>query len=225
MSDDPVIDRSHVDNYLRSRHRVEVLNASWKPALAGATGAVAIIGAVVVGVWVATPRFTYREIEIPRVTMRDVTVPNIILKDVETPVPRIVTPPPVAANSPKADAPRTPSEKKFTETPAYKRAIYRGRIIRSTDGLALSFAGGRDFWPYHWDDATGTSAPTPGRAMDSDPFVGLLGLCVPQMEHPELWECRALKDGVEVPILDKPASDSERSPPPARIRTASEAQP
>ena len=31
MSDDPVIDRSRVDSYLRSRHRVEVLNASWLP--------------------------------------------------------------------------------------------------------------------------------------------------------------------------------------------------
>jgi hypothetical protein len=60
MSDDPIIDTSHLDRYLRSRHRVAVLTAAWKPALAGAVGAVAIIGAVVVGVWVAQPRFTYR---------------------------------------------------------------------------------------------------------------------------------------------------------------------
>jgi hypothetical protein len=65
---------------------------------------------------------------------------------------------------------------------------YRERIVESTDGLALSFAGGQNFWPYHWDDATGTSVPTPGRAMDSGSVVGLLGLCVPQKEHLELWE-------------------------------------
>jgi hypothetical protein len=226
VSDDPVIDTSRVDNYLRSRHRVEVLNSAWKPALAGAAGAVAIIGAVVVGVWIATPRFSYRDIEIPRVTMRDVVVPNIVQRDVTIDIPHFVQRDAKAAKvAAPPDAPRTPSEKKFVATPEYKTATYRGRIVKSRDGLALSFAEGRDFWPYHWDDATGTSVPTPGRAMDSDPFVGLLGLCVPQREHPELWECRALKDGVEVPILDKPASDSDRNPPPARIRTASEARP
>jgi hypothetical protein len=76
VSDDPVIDTSRVDNYLRSRHRVEVLNSAWKPALTGAAGAVAIIGAVVVGVWVATPRFTVREVVVDHVVQRDVPFDN-----------------------------------------------------------------------------------------------------------------------------------------------------
>jgi hypothetical protein len=225
MTDGPELhDFSRLDAHMASLRRTALLHASWRPALAGAVGASLIIAAV----WVAMPKFTVREVVVDRVVPRDVPFDNYTPRNI--PFDNFVphnAPGPVAANppTPRSDAPKTPAEKKFTETPAYKRAIYRGRIIKSRDGLALSFAGGRDFWPYHWDDATGTSVPTPGRAIDSDPFVGLLGLCVPRREHPELWECRALKDGVEVPILDKPASDSDRNPPPARIRTASEAQP
>ena len=51
--------------------------------------------------------------------------------------------------------PVTPEEKKFTDRPEYKDAVYRGRIVKSRDGRALSFEDGKDFSPGHWDDATG----------------------------------------------------------------------
>ena len=83
MADDPIVqDYTRVDAYARSRHRVEVLNSAWRPVAAGAAGATAIIAAVVVGVWVAGPRFTYREVVVPKIVMQDTEVPHIVTKDV-----------------------------------------------------------------------------------------------------------------------------------------------
>jgi hypothetical protein len=218
VSDEPIIqDTSRVDNYLRSRHRVEVLNAAWKPALAGAAGAVAIIGAVVVGVWLATPRFTYREVEIPKVTYRDVTVPNVVTKDLEIPIPRVVAPPPTAANppSPPSDAPKTPAERKFTETPAYKGAQFKGRIVASRSGGAVSFEGGQDFFPAHWDEQTEQSVYDTDQAFETDGLVGDLAACV-QDEH-SLWHCTAEHDGrtVNVGLKQKTARVSPPAPAPS----------
>jgi hypothetical protein len=228
MSDDPVIDRSHVDNYLRSRHRVEVLNSAWKPALAGAAGAVAIIGAVVVGVWVATPRFSYRDIEIPRVVLKDVPLNNPIPRDVpfDVPVPR-VAPPPIARNqpAPRSDAPKTPAEKKFVNKPEYKTATYCGRIVPSTGGGAISFADGMSFSPAHWDEATSQPVYDTDESFDTDGLVGDLAMCV-QDAH-ELWECTAEHNGREVSVGLKHKTTNvspPANPSPARIRTASETQ-
>jgi hypothetical protein len=170
MSDDPIpeiIDHSRVDAYAAARRRAMVLHSMWRPMLAGAAGASLIIAAV----YVTLPKLSVREVEIPRITYRDVPVDHVVPHDVQ--VDRIVphdVPGPVAANppSPPSDAPRTPSEKKFTESPAYKSAtIYRGRIVASTDGKALSVADGTSLWPAHWD------AETSQTVYDSDDMTAL----------------------------------------------------
>ena len=156
----------------RAAAKAMVLHSIWRPLLAGAAGAALVVGCV----WVTLPKISYREIEIPRVTMRDVTVPNIILKDVEIsrdvpmPGPQVSAKPPVPA-----DLPKTPAEKKFTETPEYKNAIYRGRIVKSVDGRAVSFAEGKSFWPARWDSTIRAAVDDPDVALESDPYVGLLG--------------------------------------------------
>ena len=204
-------DTSHLDRYLQTRQRVSLLNAIWRPMAAGAAGAALVIAAASV----VLPRITYRDIEVPRITLRDVTVPNIITKDLEIPIPRVVAPPPpVAANppSPPSDAPRTPEEQKFHDKPEYRDTAYHGRITKSVDGKAISFAGGKSFWPAHWDSATHATVADPDVALDSDPYVGDLGFCRPQREHPELWDCSAMHGGVEVPIPAKQTDASATLP-------------
>jgi hypothetical protein len=220
VSDDPVIDTSRVDNYLRSRHRVEVLNSAWKPALAGAAGAMAIIGAVVVGVWIATPRFTVREVEVDHIVRHDVPFDNHIPQDkpFDNYIPRTVAPPPIAVNppTPRSDAPRSPSEQKFTDTPEWKGAIYRGRIIRSVDAKVLSFAEGTNLRPAHWDAKTSQSVYDIDEAFDTDALIGLLAACV--LDEHELWHCNAMqRDGQEITIQLK-RKTANRPPPPKRER-------
>ena len=103
-----------------------------------------------------------------------------------------------------SDRPSTPEEKKFTESPSYKNATYRGRIVKSADGRALSFADGKNFFPAHWDDAARKLVDDPGDAVDSEPYVGDLGLCAPEGHDVELWRCVALHGGVEIEIVNKP---------------------
>jgi hypothetical protein len=193
-------DTSHLDRYLQTRQRVSLLNASWRPMLAGAAGAALVVATV----WVASPRFHYNDIEVPRITMRDVVVPNIVTKDVEIPtpkfVPRVIAPPPIARNPPRSDAPKTPEEQKFHDRPEYKDAIYRGRIVKSRDGHVLSFQDGRDFNPAHWDDAAGKIVYDPDQVIPSDEFVGDLGMCVPEKGREGMWDCTAMHNGVEVHI-------------------------
>jgi hypothetical protein len=45
MSDD-IHDTSRIDGYLRARQKIALLNASWRPMLAGPIGASLIIAAV-----------------------------------------------------------------------------------------------------------------------------------------------------------------------------------
>ena len=82
-------DTSHLDSYLKTRRRVSLLNASLKPVLAGAAGAVTIIGAAAFGAWVAGPRFRYAEIDVPRVTLRDVTADHVVPKTIEVEVDHV----------------------------------------------------------------------------------------------------------------------------------------
>jgi hypothetical protein len=189
LSDDPLIDRSLVDNYLRSRHRVEVLNAAWKPALAGAAGAAAIIGAVVVGVWLATPRFSYRDIEIPR----------IVTKDLET--PRAAISPRAPSPSPE---PRTPEERAFVGSPEWKGAVVRGRILRpERNGFALMTADGeQSFFPARI--GPGGKVENDLSVVDEvDDLLGDLALC--RKLPNATYRCAALTPGGgEVPIPVRP---------------------
>jgi predicted aspartyl protease len=111
---------------------------------------------------------------------------------------------PVQSTPNTSDRPSTPEEKKFTESPSYKNATYRGRIVKSADGRALSFADGKNFFPAHWDGAARKLVDDPGDAVDSEDYVGDLGLCAPEGHDVELWRCVALHGGVEIEIVNKP---------------------
>ena len=206
MSDDPIVDTSHLDRYLRSRHRVEVLNSAWKPALAGAAGATAIIGAVVVGVWVAGPRFSYQTVvipqvsyspvEVPKVTMGSpVVVPTIITKDIEIPVTRLVESSPLA---------RTPDERRFSSSEQWAKADVRGRIIRANKNgfdLATEDGGEESFFPAKLD-AAGKVEPSEGMKDIIEPYLDDLAACRPAPTG--VYLCVAEHNGREVPIRQIP---------------------
>ena len=99
-----------------------------------------------------------------------------------------------------SDAPTTPEEKKFVDQPEYQSAIYRGRIVKSRDGKEISFADGQDVHPAHWDGAKVVFDPD--ASFTTDPYVGDLGECTTDKHG--MWFCKALHDGQEVYITDKP---------------------
>ena len=72
---------------------------------------------------------------------------------------------------------KTPEEKKFQEKAEYKTAIYQGRIVKSKDGTALSFADGKDLHVAHWNETNKVVDYDTGWAFDSDRFVGDLAMC------------------------------------------------
>jgi hypothetical protein len=197
----------------------------WKPMLAGAVGA-AIMAATVIGsVWVILPKISTREVVVDHVIQHDLPfdnhtpqdkpfdnyVPHSQPFDLPVPAPKpLASAPPMGPDSPYA--PKTPDEKKFTSNPEYKDATYRGRIVKSRDGKALSFEDGRNFSPSHWDDATNKPVDDPNRAFDSEDLVGDLGMCVPSKEHTELWECSAMHDGQVVRVHGKPATSASAAP-------------
>ena len=112
---------------------------------------------------------------------------------------------PVQSRPDTSGRPTTPEEKKFTEKPDYRSATYRGRIVKSWDGRALSFNDGQNFWPAHLDDATRKAVDDLDDAVDSAPYVGDLGFCRPQQRNAELWDCFALHDGQQVEIPNRPS--------------------
>jgi hypothetical protein len=217
MSGEPIIDTSRVDAYARSRHRVEVYNSAWRPALAGAAGATAIIGAVVVGVWVATPRFTYREIEVPRivqkdvevpqVTMKPVDVPTITLKPIEIPVPHVVEAPPKAPEALSSAAPRDDVERRWEKSPGWAGAVVKGRVEGPTgNGFFLRLPDGsqRPFYPVRIDQ---NGEPDPTVRDDVSAAIGRLAECrqVPNTSY----TCVSLgRDGSETIIPVVPVGDS-----------------
>jgi len=155
----------------------------------------------------------------------DVPVDHIVPHDVPMPGPAPTSKPPVASAPPMGpDSPyaaKTPEENKFVDKPEYKDAAYHGRIVKSVDGRALSFADGKNFRPGRWDDATGKPVDDPSMANDSDPYIGDLGMCVPDPKHHELWNCTAFHSGQETPIGGKPAQTSTWSnPTPSHIDEA-----
>ncbi len=174
-------DTSRLDRYMAARRRAALLNASWRPMLAGAVGAALVIGAV----WVTLPKISYREIEVPRVTMRDVEVPAIVTKDGEVPriiqrdvtvdhiIPRdveIAAPPREVSKA----APVTPRERTFTEFGGLAGLVVRGRIIRP-DGngfvLATPQAGEQKFYPGQIG-LGGKVEPNPAVKDVVDPCIG-----------------------------------------------------
>lgn len=205
MSNDEIHDTSRLDALMRNRQRIAFMHSVWKPVIAGAAGATAIIGAVVVGVWVAGPRLSYREIEIPRVVLKDVPINNLIPHETIIEIPRIVETPKVASPPLAAPyAPHTPDEQKFVDKPEFQGAIYRGRIVHSTDDKGLWFADGKNFYPAHWDPDTHQPVGNSDKAFESDPYVGDLGMCVEEKDHMNLWDCIAMHGGQEVLIPYKP---------------------
>jgi hypothetical protein len=229
MTDEPAVhDFSRLDAHMASVRRTALLHASWRPMLAGAAGATLVVAAV----YVALPKFSVHEVTVDHVVIRDVPInnlvphdvpvnnliphdvaveiPRIILKDVPTPGPSAsakppapIAPPTMGPQSPYAA--RTPDERKFVDKPEYKDAAYHGRIVKSRDSHELSFADGQDVHTAHWDGAKVVFDPD--ASFTTDPYVGDLGECTTDKHG--MWSCKALHDGQEVYITDKPeAADS-----------------
>ena len=114
-------------------------------------------------------------------------------------------------NSPYAA--KTPDEKKFVDQPAYKDATYRGRIVKSVDGRAITFADGKTFSPAKLGP-DGKPVDDKDAANDSDPYVGDLGMCVPNKDNP-LWVCWADHHGQVVPIGRKDKTEGALAAPPS----------
>jgi hypothetical protein len=173
------------------------------------TGIAALLGGVGVGLALFGASFLIVPKE--RVVFRDVPGPErYVYRDPPVPAPLPHRP---VAETPLAPpyAPRTPEEKPFTEKPEYRDASYHGVIIKSVDGRALSFADGKSFWPCHWN---GTECPKDETlANDSDPYVGDLGMCTPDKEHPVFSHCVAFHNGQETNIRQKPAEHAEGDSP------------
>jgi gag-polyprotein putative aspartyl protease len=100
-------------------------------------------------------------------------------------------------------AAKTPEERKFVDQPEYKDAKLRGRIIKSVDGRALSFEDGQSFWPAHWDSAAQKPVGDKDQMVESEPYVGDLGMCV-EDKTTHLYGCTALHHGGDVQIINVP---------------------
>ena len=153
-----------------------------------------------------------------RVVTKEVPGPERVIHDApvtEAPVPAVS---PVAPNNPSPYAPKTPDEQKFTDKPAYKDAAYHGRIVKSRDGRELSFEDGNDFHPGHWDNVAGHGVTDEDLVIDSDPYVGDLGMCVEDKDHKHMWDCTAMHNGQVIYIPYKtpqPPAKSIGGTPPA----------
>ena len=119
-------------------------------------------------------------------------------------------------NKPSPYAAKTPEEKPFTEKPEYKDAAYHGRIVKSRDGRELSFEDGKDFHPGHWDNVAGHGVSDNDAVIDSDPYVGDLGMCVEDKDHKQMWDCTAMHNGQVIYIPYKTKATSAKAQPPAR---------
>jgi hypothetical protein len=199
-----VHDTSHLDRYLQTRQRVSLLNASWRPMLAGAVGAALVIGAV----WVATPHFTTREVEIEHLVQHDVPFDNHVPQDkpFDNYIPRVIALPPIAANppSPLSDAPRSPAEHKFKDSPEWRGADVRGRIVRADQNgfvLATEDGGETGFYPARLG-ADGKPERNESMTDVVDPYLSDLAYCRPSENGTYL--CVALHGGREVPIPQVP---------------------
>jgi hypothetical protein len=126
------------------------------------------------------------------VVPHDVTVNNLIPHDVPIEIPRIVPPPP------SAEA-RTPAEQRFAETPGWRGAIVRGRILREL-GLGFVMAtdhGEQSFAPAKVGASGEVEADGSMKDLVAD-FIGDLAFCSPSPSG--LYRCVALHGGKEVVI-------------------------
>jgi hypothetical protein len=201
---DEIHDTSRLDAFMRSRQRVALLNAVWRPMLAGALGAALMIAAV----YVTLPKLSYREIEVPRVSYKDAEVPRIVPHDVtvdhvvphdvpiDIPIPRLVP----AAPEASAAAPR--SKEAFVASPEYRTAELSGRIAGAY-GNGFRFEDGQTFSPARivndrieqnedvFDDISG--------------LIGAPAYCSPLPNT--LYVCRAWREGrgvVDIPVRPVP---------------------
>ena len=134
-------DFSRLDAYARTRQKIALpkceLETDARRLPVGA-------GRVIACVAQASPRFAYQVVEIPRIVTRDLSVNNPIPRDKPFDVP---VPASLEAASPLA---HNPAERRFVETPEWKGAIVRGRILRE-DGngfdLATEDGGQTSFYP------------------------------------------------------------------------------
>jgi hypothetical protein len=203
MSDE-VHDTSRVDNFLAARNRAMLWHAAWRPMLAGAVSASLIIAAV----WVATPHFTVRDVDVPRIIYRDAEVPHIVTRDVainnlvphDVPIeiPRIVVATP---------APTTPEERSFVATPGWKGAVVRGRIL-GPDGNGFVMQtddGEKSFYPAKVG-ADGKIKPNPTMKDVVTASIGALAYC--RQTPTNAYACTALgRDGQEVEIPQVPIGE------------------
>jgi hypothetical protein len=210
-----VEDHTRVDAFMAARRKAMIMSQLWKPALAGAIGATLIVAAV----YVTLPKFTTREIIVDHVIIQDKPFTNYVPQDkpFDNYTPKEIAPPiPVPATPPIAAAPpaplpplappyaaKTPEEKPFVDSPEYRGAIYRGRIVRSKDGKAIYFEDGKYFIAAHWDPDTHEVVGDPDIAIDSDPYIGDLAMCLEEKDHANLWDCTAMHHGKEVLIPNK----------------------
>jgi hypothetical protein len=164
--------------------------------LAGAVGA----GLVIACVALASPRFAYQVVEIPRIVTRDLSVNNPIPRDkpFDVPVPRLVPASPEAA-SPLA---RNPAERRFVETPEWKGAIVRGRILRE-DGngfdLATEDGGETSFYPARLNAV--------GKVEDDE---GMKDVVAPYLN--DLAACRPMPTGVYICIAEQAGKEGRVRP-------------
>ena len=145
----------------------------------------------------------------------------------DAPVPSVASDPPsqncstmdggssYPCNKPSPYAAKTPEEKPFTEKPEYKDAAYHGRIVKSRDGRELSFEDGKDFHPGHWDNVAGHGVSDGDAVIDSDPYVGDLGMCVEDKDHKQMWDFTAMHNGQVIYIPYKTKATSAEAQPPA----------
>jgi hypothetical protein len=213
---DEIHDTSRLDAYMRSRQRVALLNAVWRPMLAGAAGAALVIAAV----WVTLPKLSYRDVEIPRVSYKDAEVPRIVPHDVtvdhviphdvpiDIPIPRLVP----AAPEASAAAPRTPEERRFEDGKDWQSSTIRGRIVREEppNGFVLATDEGETaFFPARLGPE-GRPQNNSAVRVSVRPFLGDLGYCSPLPVG--TYHCVALHAGVETQIPQIPVGGTAARP-------------
>jgi hypothetical protein len=203
-------DTSRVDAYAATRRKAMFLSAVWRPMLAGAAGAALVIAAV----WVTLPKISYREVEVPRVTMRDVPVDHVVPKDVEIEVPRIVRKdvevdiPKIVTHDAALPAKKPDAiERKFIDSPGYKKADISGRIA-SQNGLGFLFDSGQGMRPVN-DDGT----PDLTRRLVVDGLIGDWAYCNLKNAAANVYTCVVVHNDVTQQIPLAPATQPGNSPP------------
>ena len=205
-----VHDTSHLDRYLQTRQRVSLLNASWKPALAGAGGAAVVIACA----WVAMPKFTIREVVVDHVVQHDVPFDNHVPQDkpFDNYVPQDRPMPGPSASAVPGFAPRTSEEWAFVSTKGWREAVIRGRILRPDENgfILMTDQGEQGFYPAK----TGTNGKPENDPSVVDvvaPYLSDLAYCRPSAEI-GIYVCFAQHAGKATLIRQVPITAKEGRP-------------